>query len=102
MEITNFLSSEALLTFTMSLVMVELWVSVSKGWVLIDKLPTKFYTLLLSVVHLFIINIEVGLFTMTPIGIYTLLCNALIITILLNGGYDFAVGKITIKKDENK
>ena len=102
MEITNFLNAESLITFTMSLVMVELWVSVSKGWVLIDKLPTKFYTLLLSVVHLFIINIEVGLFAMTPIGIYTLLCNALIITILLNGGYDFAVGKITIKKDGNK
>lgn len=100
MEITNFLNAESLITFTMSLVMVELWVNFTKEWFVIKKLPTKLYTLILAIVHLAVINVEVGLFSMTAIGVYTLLCNALIVSVILCGGFDIITGKITFNKEQ--
>lgn len=100
MEITNFLTAEVLINFTMTIIMTELWVSFTKEFILIKKLPTRIYTFILAAIHLSIINSQAGLFTLTTLGVYTLLCNALIISIVLCGGYDVVVGKITINKDE--
>lgn len=99
MEITNFLTADALITFTITLIMVELWVAFTKELPFIKKIRTKFYTFLLAIVHLAIINTSVGLFPITCIGIYTLLCNALILSTLLCGGFDITTGKITFNKD---
>ena len=99
MEITNFLSQEAIITFTMTIIIVELWVSFSKELKFIKSVPTKLYTFILALIHLTIINVQVGLFTVTPFGIYLLMCNALIIAVILNGGYDIITNKITINKE---
>ena len=101
MEITNFITSETLTTFLMAIVIVELWVSFSKDLIFIKKIPTKFYTFIITTIHLFIINISTALFTWDTSGIYALLCNALIISVMLCGGYDIATNKITINSQEN-
>lgn len=99
MEITNFISSETLTTFFMTILIVELWVSFTKEIVLIKKIPTKIYTFILTVIHLFITNTSVQIFDCTVLGIYGLFCNALIISVMLCGGYDVVTKKITINKD---
>lgn len=100
MEITNFISNDALTTFLMTVLIVELWVSFTKELVFIKKIPTKLYTFLLTVIHLFIINTSALLFEWSILGIYGLLCNALIISIMLCGGYDVMTKKITVNKEE--
>lgn len=102
MEINNFVNAETLITFGMTIIMVELWVGFTKELPYIKRIPTKFYTFILTVFHLAIINSTVGLFAMTTIGIYTLLCNALIIAVILNGGYDIITKKITITQQDKK
>ena len=100
MEITNFITSEALTTFLMAIIMVELWVSFTKELVFIKDIPTKFYTFIVTVIHLFIINISANLFSLNILGIYSLLCNALIISVMLCGGYDIVTNKITINGED--
>lgn len=100
MEITNFLNTEALITFAVTLVICELWVSFTKELPFIKKIPTKFYTFLLAVMHLAIINTSVAMFSTSVLGIYTLLCNALILAVILSGGYDVVTGKITINGND--
>lgn len=102
MEITNFLNADALITYTVTLLMVELWVAFTKELPLIKKMPTKYYTFILAIIHLAIINVQVVLFSLNVLGIYVLLCNALILSVLLNGGYNLIVGKITINKESDK
>lgn len=100
MEITNFLTPDALMTYAITLVMVELWVAFTKELPFIKKIPTKFYTFLLALLHLIIINTELTIFPLTTIGIYALPCNALILSTILCGGFDITTGKITINKKE--
>lgn len=100
MEITNFLTKEMLMTFTMTLVIVELWVSFTKELPLIKRIPTKVYTLILAVLHLAIINTSTAAFSLDVLGLYLLLCNALIISVVLCGGYDVVTKKITINGQE--
>ena len=100
MEITNFISSEALTTFLMTILVVELWVSFTKEMVFIKSIPTKVYTFILTTIHLFIINTTSLFFSWTVLGIYGLLCNALIISVMLCGGYDVVTKKITINNNK--
>ena len=100
MEITNFISNEALTTFLMTILVVELWVSFTKELTIIKKIPTKIYTFILTVIHLFIINTSALLFEWSVLGIYALLCNALIISVMLCGGYDIVTKKITINNNK--
>lgn len=106
MEIQDFLTPQILVSFIGTIVMVELWVGFTKELPFIKKVPTKAYTLLLAIIHLAIIGCGLGTIELTVLGIYMLLCNALIISVLLCGGYDIAVGKITVsgitKKEETK
>ena len=101
MDFTNFLTPEALVTFTMTLVIVELWVGFTKGFPIIKKIPTKIYTFILAIIHLVVINSGLGTLEVTVLGIYTLLCNSLIISILLCGGYDVMIGKILVQKSDD-
>ena len=100
MEFTNFLTSDILSTFMMALVIVELWVMFTKEFLIIKKIPTKVYTFLLAVIHLLIINGGMGTLDLTTIGIYTMFCNGLIMSVLLCGGYDVAIGNIIVNKKE--
>lgn len=102
MEITNFITSEAIMAFMTTLIIVELWVSFTKELRFIKNIPTKFYTFILTVVHLFVINTTAQLFNWNVLGIYTLLCNALIISVMLCGGYDVVTNKITINSNKDK
>lgn len=98
MEITNFLTPDMLVTFAVTLVIVELWVGFTKDFPYIKKIPTKIFTFILAVIHLFIINSGLGTLNYSLIGIYTMLCNGLIMTVLLCGGYDVIIGKIEVTK----
>ena len=102
MEITNFLSTEAIITFTMTIIIVELWVSFTKEAKYIKSIPTKFYTLILAIIHLAIINGQSSLFAFNVFGIYLLLCNALIISVILCGGYNVITNRVTITQEEKK
>lgn len=101
MEFTNFLSVDMITTFSLSIIVIELWVAFTKELPIIKKIPTKFYTWLIAVIHLAVINTNIGIFSLSILGIYLLLCNALIFSFLLCGGYDIAVGKITLNKNDS-
>lgn len=96
MEITNFLTLEFLLTFIGTILAVELIVAFTKELPLIKKIPTKVYTLLIAMAHLFIVQVIGGQVVITILNMYLMFINALIIAVMLCGGYDFAVGKIKI------
>ena len=100
MDFTNFLTPDTLVTFTMTIVIIELWVGFTKNFPFVKKVPTRIYTFILSIIHLIIINSGLGTLDVTALGIYTLLCNSLIISILLCGGYDVMIGKVLVKKPE--
>lgn len=104
MEITSFINAEVLMTFTMTIVMVELWVAFTKEIKFIKQIPTRVYTLLMAIIHLLIINTGVSMFDWSVLGVYTLLCNGLIIAVILTGGYDIVTKKLTINGQgkENK
>lgn len=99
MEITNFLTINDLTNFTMTLVMVELWVAFTKELPFIKKIRTKLYTFLMASIYLIIINTSINLFPMSFMGILVLLCNALGIATILCGGFDVVTGKITFNKN---
>lgn len=104
MEITNFLTLEFLLTFMGTILAVELIVAFTKELPLIKQLPTKAYTLVIAMLHLLIVQVIGGQVIVTIVNMYLLFINALIISVMLCGGYDFMVGKIKIngldKEDE--
>ena len=52
MEITDFLTTDFLASFTGTLIAVELIVFITKDFPLIKKIPTKIYTLILAIAHL--------------------------------------------------
>lgn len=96
MEITNFLTLEFLLTFIGTILAVELIVAFTKDAVLIKRIPTKIYTLLIAMSHLFIVQVIGGQVVITTLNMYLMFINALVIAVMLCGGYDFVVGKIKI------
>lgn len=96
MEIQDFLTPELLVSFVGTIIMVELLVGLTKELPIIRKIPTKLYTLILATIHLFIIKIGLNTIDLTVLGVYVLFCNAVVISVLLTGGYDIAVGKINI------
>lgn len=96
MEITNFLTAETIITFTVSLVIIELWVAFTKSFKYIEKIKTRVYTFIVSNIHLFIINLGMGKLDFSIMNIYLLLCNALVIAFVLCGGFDIVTGKISI------
>lgn len=100
MEITNFITPEVIGTFTVTIIMIELWVQFTKELPLIKKIPTRFYTLIISIIHLIIINITIGLFSINVSGLYSLLCNALVISVMLSGGFDVVTGNISFNKKD--
>ena len=102
MEINNFLTQETLMTFMGTLIIVELWVGFTKELPIIKLIPTRAYTLTLSIMHMFIINVATGIMTVNMINIYLLLCNSLLVSVLLCGGYDLYIGKLNINGMSNK
>lgn len=102
MEITNFLNVDIIATFTMSLLIIELIVHNTKELPLIKKIPTRFYTLIISILHLVVINKIITLFPLpSVVGIYVLICNAFVISTILCGGYDLVNGKLVLTKLNN-
>ena len=60
MEITDFLTTDFLASFTGTLIAVELIVFITKDFPLIKKIPTKIYTLILAIAHLSIEKVATG------------------------------------------
>ncbi len=102
MEFTNFINVETIVTFTIAILLIELWVSFTKELPFIKRIPTKVYTWMIAVLHLCIINSSVLMFPINVIGVYTLLCNGLILAVILCGGYDIVTGKITINQGKQE
>ncbi|MEG2289905.1 MAG: hypothetical protein RR891_12705 [Clostridium sp.] len=98
MEFTNYLNVDTIVTFAIAILLIELWINFTKELPIIKRIPTKIYTWMIAVLHLCIINTSLILFPLSLIGVYTLLCNALIIAVILCGGYDVVTGKITINQ----
>lgn len=99
MEITNFLTTDMISSFAISLLIIELMVQFTKELPVIKKIPTRFYTLLITILHLIVINQVITLFPLpSVVGIYCLICNAFIISAVLTGGYDLVTGKIVFSK----
>ena len=101
MDINNFVNMEFLAGFTGTIVGVELLVYCTKGLPIIKKIPTKVYTFLLAVIHLLIVKYVTGSFTLTLGNAYLLIINSLLISTILCGGYDVAIGNIQIPKITN-
>lgn len=102
MEINNFLTQETLVTFAMTIFIVELWVSFSKEIKFIKNIPTKLYTFMLSMTHLILINSTANIFEKSILGFYVLSSNALVISMLLCGSYDLIKGNTIIKNKKGK
>ena len=102
MEITNFLTAENITTYIMAIVIIELWIAFTKELVFIKKIPTKFYTFIITTIHLLIVNTTATLFGYNLIGVYTLLCNSLFISVVLCGGYDIVTNKITFNSESKE
>ena len=94
MEITDFLTQNFLSSFTGTLVAVELIVYITKDLYIIKKIPTKLYTFLLATVHLLIVKGTIGELAFKVECIYRLFINALVVTLILCGGYDTIMQKI--------
>ena len=94
MEITNFLSKEFLSSFVGTSIAVELIIHFTKELPLIKKIPTRLYTVIISLIHLFIINISINSMEINIINIYCLIINAFVIALILTGGYDFILGNV--------
>lgn len=88
MEITDFITKNFISSFAGALVAVELIVFITKNFPLIKKIPTKFYTFILAIIHLIIIKIFGGNIEINIQEIYLLFINSLLIVLALCGGYD--------------
>lgn len=102
MEITNYLNAENIATFITAIIIIELWISFTKEIIIIKKIPTRFYTFLITTIHLTIINTTTSLFDYSLMGVYTLLCNSLVISVMLCGGYDIVTNKITFNQGKEE
>lgn len=101
MGITNFLTENFLSTFAGSIIAVELIVAVTKELPLIKRVPTKGYTAIIAFSHLLIINITNGTLKANVSNVYCLFVNAVVIAVLLCGGYDIAFGKLDVASVKN-
>ncbi|WP_195988553.1 hypothetical protein [Clostridium sp. D53t1_180928_C8] len=88
MEITDFLTQNFLSSFTGTLVAVELIVFTTKDFPLIKKIPTRLYTFSWSIIHLVIVKVTSGVMDLNVECVYRLFINALVVTLMLCGGYD--------------
>ena len=103
MEITNFVTENFLSSFAGTLVTVELIVFTTKEFTLIKKIPTKLYTFILAVIHLFIVQIIIGKSDITIGCVYLLFVNSLIVELILCGGYDTLMSKLkSVRKSANQ
>ena len=93
MEITNFVTENFLSSFAGTLMAVELMVFTTKNFPIIKKIPTKLYTVILSVIHLVIVQIVIGKADITVEFVYILFINSLIVELILCGGYDTLIDK---------
>ena len=98
MEITNFVTENFLSSFAGTLV-----VFTTKEFPLIKKIPTKLYTFILAVIHLFIVQIIIGKSDITIGCVYLLFVNSLIVELILCGGYDTLMSKLkSVRKSANQ
>ena len=96
MEITDFLTQNFLSSFTGTLVAVELIVFTTKDFPLIKKIPTKLYTFILAVAHLVIVKTTTGSIEMSVECYYRLFINALVVVLILCGGYDTIIQRLNV------
>lgn len=94
LEITNFLSKEFLSSFVGTSIAVEVIIHFTKELPLIKKIPTRLYTVIISLIHLFVVNICTNSMEINLINIYCLIINAFVIALVLTGGYDFILGNV--------
>ena len=96
MEITNFVDMDFLMSFTGTLVTVELLVFCTKGFPLIKRIPTRFYCFLIALAHISIVKCISNTMVFTVDGFYLMIINSVFISVILCGGYDVVVGNIKI------
>lgn len=94
MEISNFVTTDFLASFTGTLFVVELMVFVTKNLPIIKKIRTKFYTFLLAISHIILMGLVTKTATQTVIYYYSAFVNSLIVTVMLCGGYDMIIDKV--------
>ena len=103
MEITDFFTKDVLASFSGTLIAVELVVFVTKDFPLIKKIPTKFYTFMLAVLHLIIVKATCNTIDLSIECFYRLFINALAVDLILCSGYDTLMEKLNgIKKNIEK
>ena len=103
MEISDFLTADFLASFTGTLIAVELIVFITKDFPLIKKIPTKIYTFILAIGHLLIQKVATGDIGSNIECYYRLFINALVVVLILCGGYDTVMLKFKmIKNDDDK
>lgn len=100
MEIQDFLTAEFLITFVGSLLAIEVLVTYTKELPLIKRIPTKYYVAIVSVIHLILINYVAGIIVPSAINTYVLVINGLVMALMLTGGYNFVINKISMKQEE--
>ena len=96
MEITDFLTLEVIATYMGSIISVFLLTEVLKDLPIIKKIPTKYFVIIVSFIHLLIISLVNGTFSIS--SLYLLILNSIVIALAAMGGKDFSSGKITIKE----
>lgn len=96
MEISNFLNMDFLGGFAGTILGVELIVYCTKELPFIKKIPTRIYIFLLAVIHIFIAKYVMGAVPLNIGSVYLLIINSLLISTILCGGYDIALGNIQI------
>lgn len=101
MELNNFVSMDFLAGFAGTIVGVELIVYCTKELPIVKKIPTRIYTFILAVIHLLIVKYVMGAFVFNLGNIYLLIINSLLISTMLCGGYDVAIGNIQMPKLTN-
>lgn len=100
MEITNFLTLDVIATYMGSIISVFLLTEVLKDLPVIKKIHTKYFAIIVSFIHLLLISIINGDFSLN--SLYLLFLNSIVIALAAMGGKDFSNGKINIKNKENK
>lgn len=101
MGISNFLSESFLSTFAGSVIAVELIVAVTKELPFIKKIPTKIYTAAFAFTHLMIMNLTNGTLKPQISCVYCIFINAIVIAVILCGGYDIAFGRLDVASIKN-
>ena len=96
MEITDFLTQNFLSSFTGTLVAVELIVFTTKDFPLIKRIPTRLYTFSWAIIHLIIVKFTGGVMELNVECIYRLFINALVVTLILCGGYDTIIQRLNV------